>query len=397
MRREQSVRQAAAEAAPVSPDPVLEIVSGLHRGVLLSLDRGEYRIGSTPRADIVLKDAGIEPEHAVLRIERHRVDVEAVNGDVRLGAQVVPKGHGCRVRLPLDIFIGEAHLHLSRTDGAGAFSSGTQFGAARLNFLGLGRVGIDKLRQIDLRQLDPSQINLTHIRTQINERMHLLRTRMNAEQMNEFVQSLRRRPIMTIGVLLGCILAISVFAARGTPQSERDHQQPPESVLLNHVVSPPTSVAEAPSSDRRPPDRAQTIGAGQSTSVLDEAARSLTARLNAEGLRTLSVRVVDRHLVVSGNLAKRQAATWAAVQQWFDQSHAGLVLLTANVTVGDNRALPTLQLQAVWYGKQPYIITAEGMKYYQGAFLDNGWIVQEIAEDRVVLAKDGETFALTYR
>lgn len=392
MRREQLGRQPTPEGAPASLDPVLEVISGLHRGVLLSLDRGEYRIGSTPKCDIVLQDAGIEPEHAVLRIERHRVDVEAVNGGVRVGAKVVPKGHGCRVRLPLDIFIGEAHLRLSRPDGVGAFSDGVRRTPTAGDFLNLTRSRLDGFRQIDF-----ARINFADLRLRMTERANSLRARMNAEQVGEIVQSLRRRPIVMIGAALCCIFAISLFAARGTPQSERDRQQLPESVLLNHVVSPPASVAESTASDRRPSDHAQTIGAAQSNAALDEAARDLTARLNTEGLRTLSVRVADRHLVVSGNLAKRQAAAWAAVQQWFDHSYAGLVLLATNVTVGDNRAMPTLQLQAVWYGKQPYIITAEGMKYYQGAFLDNGWTVQEIGEDRVVLAKDGETLALTYR
>jgi hypothetical protein len=45
----------------------------------------------------------------------------------------------------------------------------------------------------------------------------------------------------------------------------------------------------------------------------------------------------------------------------------------------------------VWFGERPYIITAEGNRYYEGAFLDNGWTIKDIADGRILLAKDGET------
>jgi len=72
------------------------------------------------------------------------------------------------------------------------------------------------------------------------------------------------------------------------------------------------------------------------------------------------------------------------------------VVLTATVTDDGGRAMPTLGLQAIWYGDHPYIITAQGERYYQGAVLDNGWVVREIAADRLLLAKGGDTVALNY-
>jgi hypothetical protein len=62
----------------------------------------------------------------------------------------------------------------------------------------------------------------------------------------------------------------------------------------------------------------------------------------------------------------------------------------------DGRTGPA-NVQAVWFGERPYIITAEGNRYYKGAILDNGWTVKDIADGRILLAKDGETLALVVR
>src|SRR3954468_9081120 len=43
-----------------------DVVAGFHQGVRLPLNRAEYRIGSTAGSDIVLRDPGVAPVHAVL-------------------------------------------------------------------------------------------------------------------------------------------------------------------------------------------------------------------------------------------------------------------------------------------------------------------------------------------
>ncbi|MGA7808866.1 FHA domain-containing protein, partial [Bradyrhizobium sp.] len=43
-----------------------EVVAGAHRGAALLLSEGDYRIGSSSDADIVLSDPGIVPDHVVL-------------------------------------------------------------------------------------------------------------------------------------------------------------------------------------------------------------------------------------------------------------------------------------------------------------------------------------------
>ena len=106
---------AAALSAVVSSSStfVLEITAGFHRGVRLELEPGDYRIGSTPGADIVLRDAGIAAEHAVLRVGRRSIDLHAIGGEVGVGEEVIAKGYGCALRAPIDLTIGEARLRIS--------------------------------------------------------------------------------------------------------------------------------------------------------------------------------------------------------------------------------------------------------------------------------------------
>src|SRR5690242_15643784 len=103
-------------SAAVSSSPstfVLESTAGFHRGVRLELEPGDIRIGSTPGADIVLRDAGIAAEHAILRVGRRSIDLHAVGGDVRVGEEVIANGYGCALRAPVDLTIGEARLRIS--------------------------------------------------------------------------------------------------------------------------------------------------------------------------------------------------------------------------------------------------------------------------------------------
>src|SRR5215831_13549856 len=103
-------------SSAVSSSPstfVLESTAGFHRGVRLELEPGDIRIGSTPGSDIVLRDAGIAAEHAVLRVGRRSIDLHAVGGEVRVGEEVIANGYGCALRAPIDLTIGEARLRIS--------------------------------------------------------------------------------------------------------------------------------------------------------------------------------------------------------------------------------------------------------------------------------------------
>jgi len=302
-----------------------EVVAGVHRGVALTLDKADYRIGRSPRSHIVLSDPGIAPEHAVLHDEGATVRIDATGGDVSVERKLIPQGYGCRVRLPADVTLGEARLHLSRPAGQPSNTPGIW---------------------------------------------------------------LVNKPIVVAGVLICLTLSVAAVAL-GLPQMPKVNGVQASvgdaNAAADQDVTSATNAAR-PKNGSSPPSAATTA----------QAARELNARLDAANIHALRVSTIDGRLAVSGKLSKTQTLEWTAIQQWFDQAYGSRVVLTATVTDDGGRAMPTLGLQAIWYGDHPYIITAQGERYYQGAVLDNGWVVREIAADRLLLAKGGDTVALNY-
>lgn len=293
-----------------------EVLAGIHRGATLTLDQAaDYRIGCSPQADIVLRDPGVAPEHAVLRIESAAVRIDATGGEVGVEQNSIPLGHGSRVRLPVELALGEARLRLS----------------------------------------GPAPRGARHLLVQAG-------------------RSLADKPIAIASAAL-CLAVVVTAVALGRPGAFQMNGARAKTDVID---------AHGPRANSKASATAQ------------QAVRELDARLRAAKIHTLQVNAVDGRLVVSGQLIKQQVLEWAAIRQWFDQTYGGSIVLTANVTADDGPAMPTLQLQAIWYGDRPYIITAHGERYYQGAVLDNGWIIRQIGEHHLVLAKADETVALNY-
>ena len=144
--------------------------------------------------------------------------------------------------------------------------------------------------------------------------------------------------------------------------------------------------------------RAQRNRANGAALNAEDAGRKLTEHLDASGLSGLRVNAAGGQVVVTGSITKQQTGAWTEAQQWFDAAYRGRLVLVANVTLTDaKKPAPVVNVQAVWFGERPYVITTEGNRYYKGAFLDNGWMIKDIVDGRILLAKDGETMALVYR
>lgn len=313
-----------------SSKPELEVVGGFHSGVSLALDEGVYSIGSTPDADIVLRDPGVASEHALLRIEGGGMRIEAMGGDLGIGEELITQGHGCKLRLPVDIAMGEARLRLSHP------------GSHSVGLLGAFQpVG----------------------------------------------QFMSKRPFAAAGGVIVCALAVSVATHDAPTAKVAEAEAGPKLAL--------TKTAYYTDAETLGKFGAKNDATPQST--VEEAASQLTARLKSVSITSLRVTTADKRILVIGSLTKREAPAWTSAQQWFDETYSGRVVLTANVAIGENKSAPNLRLQAIWFGERPYVITEEGAHFYEGALLDNGWVLQRIAEDRIVLEREGESQALTYR
>jgi Inner membrane component of T3SS, cytoplasmic domain/Inner membrane component of T3SS, periplasmic domain len=317
---QQPPQQAGVIASPPPVTLKFEVIAGAHRGAVLLLDGTDYRIGSSPDADIVLSDPGIAPEHAVLQVDRGRVRIGATGADMTVGQEPLPLSRGCRVKLPVNIALGSAQIRLSDPDGKAP-----------------GR-------------------------------------------------ELLRQSLTAAAAVACCVLVIAVAV----------EEWPRAAGILTVAVT--AGSADAGASEHSPAISSAGPAAANAAATAEDAVRALNERLDAAGIRTLRINAENGRLAATGTLSAQEAAGWAAIQQWFDQTYGGRIVLTTRIEPpGSARPLPALQLQAIWYGERSYIVTAGGEHYFVGAVLDNGWIIREIGEDRLLLGKDGDTVALTYR
>lgn len=314
--------------------PELRVVGGLHKGVCVALEGDSYSLGSTANEDIVLRDAGVKPQHAVLRIVGQDVRVEAMGGDLTVGGELLLVGHGCRLRMPVDILIGEASLHLSRNGDS---------------------------------------------------------TSLIAKHVQPAIAQIVKRPMIAASGVLFCALVATV-ASNGVQQSTDEHIT---KLNLNEVQTAAlVSEQHVNDSGALPPGQSEPLNG---TSI-EHAKAKLSEMLQAAGILTLNVEALDGQLLVNGRISEEQELAWLATQRWFDETYAGkAIVLTSQVAIGGG-STPDLRLGAIWYGERPYVVLDDGLQYYEGANLGSGWVVQKITEDRLILKHPfkNETFALTY-
>ena len=304
----------------------LQVTRGLHAGATLDLAEPLYTVGSSTESDIVLRDTGIAPIHARLRRKGGQVEVEAVGGDIVLAnGDIVPKGHGRRCKLPLEVVFGEAQVLLTAPE-----------------------------------QSLPSR-------------------------------NTPSRPILVAAGLVAVAFAISI-AANGLSLAGSDPsaQQGAGDAKL-------TKLAFADGIQQYSLlDATQEAGLAQGPVSIANAGAQLKLRLAEAGIGTLGVEESHGRLTVSGTIAEQQNEAWTGIQSWFDQTYGGHVPLVSDVVAGGVAQAPRLPLQAIWYGQRPYIITSDGARYYEGAFVSDGWAIKEIGEKQLLLTKGGSTVALNY-
>jgi hypothetical protein len=103
--------------------PILEVTNGVHCGATVTLEKSAYSIGTNPDADIMLGDNGVAVNHGVIRLEGLFVVIEARGGDVVVAKNVrIPRGHGYRASLPIDVEFGNAVLRIARPHTVSWFS-----------------------------------------------------------------------------------------------------------------------------------------------------------------------------------------------------------------------------------------------------------------------------------
>jgi type III secretion protein D len=134
-----------------------------------------------------------------------------------------------------------------------------------------------------------------------------------------------------------------------------------------------------------------TAAAPSLTNVLD----GLRRRAAAAGLQTLTFEArPDGSIVADGRIAPAQGDAWHQVGGWFDTAAQGRFVLVDAVQA--TAEAPALQIQAVWPGHEPYVVDGSGQKLFIGSLLPNGWTIQDIDRQRILIKRDAQTVAVRF-
>lgn len=309
-----SLKPASHAATGEGNSAELEILDGLHKGVALALDKAVYRVGTASDTDLILGDAGVAARHLVLRLSGAQVAIEAMGGDVRIvdtngNATLLQQGHGQRVRMPVELRIGEARLRLRgsqpQADHAAASKS----------------------------SLTPSAPG--------------------------------RRAIVLASLLVLLMLSGALaFGMRTEPQA------PTQRHSASHA-----SPMHAP--------------------TVEQAHAWLDQSLKDAELSQLQTRAYGGQLTVEGSYPAQLKDRWLEIQQTFDTRFGQHVVLTPRVQALAAVAKPRVRFQAVWFGRNPYVIDEHGKRLYPGASLQDNWVLEGIEGGQVRLVRGHERFAFT--
>ncbi|EGH03334.1 hypothetical protein PSYAE_15506, partial [Pseudomonas amygdali pv. aesculi str. 0893_23] len=133
----------------------------------------------------------------------------------------------------------------------------------------------------------------------------------------------------------------------------------------------------------------------KSAPTLTQARSWLEGALQDVRLTQLRVEEQGGQLSVEGAFPAAQKSSWLQIQQAFDTRFGQHIVLTPNVQASTALAAPRVRFQAVWFGRNPYVIDEHGKRVYPGALLPDNWRLESIEGNQVRLVRGDERFAFT--
>ncbi|MDU8497715.1 FHA domain-containing protein [Pseudomonas syringae] len=134
---------------------------------------------------------------------------------------------------------------------------------------------------------------------------------------------------------------------------------------------------------------------GKNAPTLSQARSWLEGALQDARLTQLRVEEQDGQLSVEGAFPAAQKNSWLQIQQAFDTRFGQHIVFTPNVQASTALAAPRVRFQAVWFGRNPYVIDEHGKRVYPGALLPDNWRLESIEGNQVRLVRGDERFAFT--
>lgn len=309
----------------------LLIESGLHKGVVQRLAPGIYTIGSELEADIVLSDATVQPLHMMLELDRHGMRLEPLKGPIAIQGEPGPIEPG-----------GERHLAL------------------------------------------PASFTVGDARIQVTAPADLVR---DTKRKRMAAAAMGLAAVGIVGLYTFGPLADAVTIADRPEADMIGQTRPagPDDGLMAAALDQ-SGKTEAPPKE--------VVAAPLPEVDLDQAAAELRERLAVASLPGIKVVHGGDRLVAKGSAEPSKMTDWQSVQMWFDTEFAGDVLLVANVEPAEKEEPPKLAIEAVWTGEKPYLM-AGGRRFFEGSSVGNGWTVERIGSNEIILRRGDQSFSLT--
>ncbi|BAM93195.1 hypothetical protein S58_72310 [Bradyrhizobium oligotrophicum S58] len=327
---------------PASPSPFeLAIRSGLHAGVRQELDAGTYLLGHSMDADVVLMDDCLAPLHARLALEADCCEVESTADGVLLNGTLLGAGEARISRYPADIVLNGIQLRCTRKRRT--------IGLSFLRY-GLGTAAILVCLALLLQGFPADADKVT---------------------------------------------GDGVYATAEWPRS-------PGCVSDCSTKYPSKHAAASPAPTLAPaslPGQGRTgrtgAGPGAPAADLNGAADALRQRLAAAGLTTVEIVSDSSAITARGNIDSAALGKWRDIERWFDGTFGIAIVLTSQVEAKSASPSTPLTVQAIWAGAGPYVIDGRGQKLFAGAVINDGWIVDRIEQNRVVLRRGADLLAVS--
>ncbi len=137
--------------------------------------------------------------------------------------------------------------------------------------------------------------------------------------------------------------------------------------------------------------------AGPDGELAKTAAEALRDRLLSLSIDTIDVMPGEGVVGARGTIDAQRKDDWHSVEVWFDENFGQNIVLQSTVSASlETRAKAPIALQAVWAGKFPYIIDAEGNKHFEGAKISDGWVIEKIEESGTVIRKGKQSLVMKY-
>ena len=310
----------------------LFIETGLHAGTVQRLAPGNYTVGSELEADIILSDKDIEAVHLIVELDRQGLRLEPLQGAIAVDGEHVSLEPG-----------GERHL---------AFPVRFSIGG--------------------------TSIKITAPKDAVESRRRM------------------RRALVATGVAFLTVVGFQLVDPLGGAPGQKTASALPQEPQIGQAVGDEGTVGMKADSDgkegRSPND--ENTAVTLPTVTLDQAAAALRERLAANDFRDVEVKTAVDRIIVRGEAEPVRMGEWQDIRIWFDGAFGRDFLLVAKVEPAEKETPPSLAIEAVWSGDDPYLI-AGGQRFAVGAHVGDGWMIDRIGTDEIMFKRGDRSFSLT--